>query len=98
MLTVGLILKIGLTITNILREIDLVLGINWLHLVNPMIDWCGAKIHVPNAVHTALPQGNWLVDHVHAGAMTMLSNEKHLQKMNKENIEKKLAILKCPRF
>ena len=28
--TVGLIVRVGLTITNLLHEVDLVLGINWL--------------------------------------------------------------------
>ena len=33
----GLTVKIGLTITNLLHEVDLVLGINWLQLVNPVL-------------------------------------------------------------
>ena len=28
--TVGLTMKVGLTVTNLLHEVDLVLGINWL--------------------------------------------------------------------
>ena len=35
--TAGLTLKIGLTVTNLLHEVDLVLGINWLQLVNPVV-------------------------------------------------------------
>ena len=52
--TAGLKVKIGFTVTNLLHEVDLVLGINWLQLVNPVIDWSGARLYVPNAVHTAL--------------------------------------------
>ena len=52
--TAGLTVKIGLTVTNLLHEVDLVLGINWLQLVNPVVDWGGGKLYVPNAVHTAL--------------------------------------------
>ena len=36
--TVGLTVKIGLTVTYLLHEVDLVLGINWLQLVNPVVD------------------------------------------------------------
>ena len=50
--------------TNLLHEVDLVLGINWLQLVNPVVDWGGGKLYVPNAVHTALLQGDWLEGHV----------------------------------
>ena len=57
-ITTGLTVKIGLTVTNLLHDVDLVLGMNWLKLVNPIVDWCGAKLYVPNAVHTALLQGN----------------------------------------
>ena len=32
-----LTVKIGLTVTNLLHEVDLVLGINWLQLVNPVV-------------------------------------------------------------
>ena len=52
--TAGLTVKVGLTVTNLLHEVDLVLGINWLQLVGPVVDWCGAKLYVLNAVNTAL--------------------------------------------
>ena len=91
-------MKVGLTVTNLLHEVDLVLDINWLQLVNLVVDWCAAKSYVPNAVHTALLQGSRLADHVQGGTVTVLSNEEDLKKMNDERIQKKIAILKCPRF
>ena len=36
--TTGLTMKRGLTVTNLFHEVDLVLGINWLQLVNPIVD------------------------------------------------------------
>ena len=36
--TAGLTVRVGLTVTNLLHEVDLVLGMNWLQLVNPMVD------------------------------------------------------------
>ena len=62
--TAGLTMKVGLTATNLLHEVDLVLGINWLQLVNPIVDWSGARLYVPNKVHTALLQDNWLEGHI----------------------------------
>ena len=52
--TAGLVTKMDLTVTNLLHEVDLVLGMNWLQLVNPMVDWGNARLYIPNAVHTAL--------------------------------------------
>ena len=52
--TAELTVKIGLTVTNLLHEVDLVLGMNWLQLINPVIDWGSGRLHIPNAVHAAL--------------------------------------------
>ena len=67
--TMGLTVKVGLTVTNLLHEVDLVLGINWLQLVNPVVDWGGAWLYVPNAVQTALHQRGWLAGHVQSGTV-----------------------------
>ena len=85
--TAGLTVKVGLTVTNLLHEMDLMLGINWLQLVNPVVDWCSAKLYVPNAVHTALLQGNWLADHVQAGTVTVLSSKEDLKTMNEAQMQ-----------
>ena len=63
-ITAGLTMKVGLSVTALVHEVDLVLGINWLQSVNPVVDWSGAWLYVPNTVHTALLQGDWLEDHV----------------------------------
>ena len=52
--TVGLTVIVGLTVTNLLYEVDLVLGMNWLQLVNLVIDRGSGRLYIPNAVHTAL--------------------------------------------
>ena len=62
--TAGLTVKVGLMVTNLLHEVDLVLGMNWLQLVNPIVDWGSGRLYIPNAVHTALLQGDWLEGHV----------------------------------
>ena len=38
MVTAGLIVRMGLNVTSLLHEVDLVLGINWLQLVSLVID------------------------------------------------------------
>ena len=53
----GLTVRVGLTITSLLHEVGLVLGMNWLQLISPVIDWSSGKVYLPNAVHTALLQG-----------------------------------------
>ena len=55
------------------------LGINRLQLVSPVIDWSSGKVYLPNAVHTALLQGDWLAGHVKAGTVTVLVGADQLQ-------------------
>ena len=98
LVTAGLIVKTGLTVTNLLHDVDLVLGINWLKLVNPIVDWCGAELYVPNAVHTALLQGNWLEDHVKVGTVIVLSSEEDLDKLKDERIRSSISVLKAPKL
>ena len=62
--TTGFTVKVGLIVTNLLHEVDLVLGMNWLQLVNLVVDWGGGRLYIPNAVHTGLLQGDWLEGHV----------------------------------
>ena len=62
-----------------------------------MVDWSGAWLHVPNAVHTALLKGDWLKGHVQSGTMTVLSSEEGLQRINEEKMQKNISVLKCPR-
>ena len=42
------------TLIDSRHEVDLVLGINWLQLVNLVVYWGGACLYAPNAVQTAL--------------------------------------------
>ena len=92
MVTAGLTVKVGLIVTNLLHEVDLVLGINWLQLVNPVVDWSSGKIYLPNAVHTALLQGDWLAGHVKAGTVTMLAGGRELEQINDAEERRQISI------
>ena len=96
--TAGLTVRVGLTLTSLLHKVDLVLGVNWLQLVNPVVDWSSDKVYLPNVVHTALLQGNWLEGDVKAGTVTVLEGEEQLKAMNESEDKNKIAVSKCPKF
>ena len=96
--TTGLTIKIGLTVTNLLHDVDIVLGINLLQLVNPVVDWSGARLYVPNVVQTTLLQDDWLEGHMQTGIVIVLSSEQELQLMKEEGMQRKIFKLKCPRI
>ena len=96
--TAGLTVKMGFTITTLLHDVDLVLGMNWLELVNPVIDWSCGKIYLPNAFHTALLQGDWIQGHVKAGTVMVISAEDKLRQLREESDQKSVTVLKQPKF
>ena len=96
--TAGLTVSVGLTVTALLHEVDLVLGMNWLELVNPVVDWSSGKIYLPNSVHTALLQGDWLSGHVQAGTVTVLAGHDQLKTMADQRMTSQIQVLKQPKF
>ena len=96
--TAGLTVKVGLTVTTLLHEVDVVLGMNWLELVNPVIDWSNGTIYLPNAVHTALLQGEWLQNHIRAGTVTVLMGQEDLKQMTEARDQRSITVLKQPKF
>ena len=40
------ICRVSFIVTKLLKDVDLVLGVNWLSLWNPVIDWREQKIHM----------------------------------------------------
>ena len=52
--------RIDLTVSHLLHDVDIVLGMNWLKSVNPVMDWCSGRVYLLDAVHTALLEGKWL--------------------------------------
>ena len=63
-----------------------------------MIDWSSGKVYLPNAVHTALLQGDWLEGHVKSGTVTVLAGQEQLKSMNESEVKNKISILKSPKF
>ena len=96
--TAGLTVKVGLTVTNLLHEVDLVLGVNWLQLVNPVVDCNDGKVYLPHAVHTALLQGDWLEGHVKSGSVTVLAGIEDLSQINELMMQNTISVLRCPIF
>ena len=59
-----------------------------------MVDWGGARLYVPNAVQTALLQGDWLAGHVQSGTVTVLSGEEEIKCMKDSRIQSQISLLK----
>ena len=94
----GVTTMLDLTVSSLLHEVDIVLGINWLKTVNPIIDWCSGRVYLPGAIHTALLEGTWLsADHA-IGTVKLLSTSVGLESIKDESIRDSIAILRTPKF
>ena len=98
MVTTGLTVKVGLTVTALLHNIDIVLGMNWLQLVSPLIDWTNGKIYLPNSVSTALLHGDWIEGQVKAGTITILVGQDQLKALEDNHVQKQISVFKSPKF
>ena len=90
--------RMDLTVSKLLHEVDIVLGINWLKQVNPLIDWCSGRVYLPGAIHTALLEGSWLSAEHHVGTVKFLSSTDGLKNIQNEAVQNSIAILKTPKF
>ena len=94
----GVTTRLDLTVSSLLHEVDIVLGINWLKTVNPIIDWCSGRVYLPGAIHTALLEGTWLsADHA-IGTVKLLSTSVGLESIKDESVRDSIAILRTPKF
>ena len=96
--TASVTARMDLTVSHLLHNVDIVLGINWLKHINPLIDWCSGRVYMPGAVHTALLNGTWLSSEYAIGTVNVLSNPAKLNDVQNENIRNSLAILQTPKF
>ena len=94
----GVTTKTDFTVSQLLHEVDIVLGINWLKTINPIIDWSTGRIYMPNAVHTALIEGKWLSTEHATGTVKVLSNSAGLENVSNARLRDSIAILKTPQF
>ena len=90
--------KTDLTVSRLLHNVDIVLGVNWLKSVNPLIDWCSGKVYMPNAIHTALLEGRWLSSKHAIGTVGILSNSKGLKCIQDDKMKNSTSILRTPQF
>ena len=96
--TASVTTRIDLTLSHLLHDVDIVLGVNWLKHINPIIDWCSGRVYLPGAVHTALLEGKWLSSEHAIGTVKILSNPAELKDVQNDHVRNSLSILKTPKF
>lgn len=52
--TIDIIVRLDLTITSLFHNVDVILGINWLQVVNSLIDLSSSRILLPKEAGTSM--------------------------------------------
>ena len=92
-------MKTNLTVYSLLHDVDLVLGMTWLVMVDPLIRWSIGTIYLPDFVLLFQRiMGEWLDRQVKVGTAKVLSTNKELEFLKKSSETASLKILKSPAF
>ena len=64
--------KVDLTICPLMKNIDVILGINWLQMTQPLIDWSVPRLLLPGSEHASTVIGRWLESTIPVGQVSVL--------------------------
>ena len=84
-------------LTYLLEGVDVVLGMNWLTLTNPYIDWTKPCLFLPTSSPSTIP-GQWLPSSQALGIVKVIKSQSELQQLQDPQIAAQVDILHRPRF
>ena len=72
--TSGYEMKTNLTVSNLLHGVDVVLGMTWLKVADPLIRWSTGQMYIPDSISSFQRiMGQWLDKQVKVGTVRVLS-------------------------
>ena len=96
---VGLCVRLDLTITKLLDNIDVILGMNWLCTVNPIIHYQGAQMFLPDALGSLFLAGFWLDTTKKIGIVKVMQDKDEFAQIQKQKeIAAQISVLHTPLF
>ena len=97
--TFGYKMKTNLTVTSLLHGVDLVLGMAWLKVADPLIRWSTGHVYIPDSASSFQRiMGQWMDKQVKTGTVRVLSTHEDLESLRTPSNIASLEILKSPKF
>ena len=97
--TSGYAMRTNLTVSTLLHGVDLVLGMTWLKVADPLIRWSTGQVYIPDSISSFQRIiGQWLDKHVKVGTVKVLSTNEELESLRQPSNIASLQILKSPKF
>ena len=98
-ITSGYTMRTNLAVSNLLHGVDLVLGMTWLKVADPLIRWSTGQVYIPDSISSFQRiMGQWLDKQVKVGTVKVLSTNEELESLRQPLNIASLEILKSPKF
>ena len=92
-------MKTNLTVSNLLHGVDIVLGMTWLKVADPLICWSTRHVYIPDSISSFQRiVGQWLDKQVKVGTVKVLSTNEQLESLKQPSNTTSIEILKSPTF
>ena len=80
--TSGYMMKTNLIVSNLLHGVELVLGMTWLKVADPLIWWSTGHVFISDSVSSFQKiMGQWLDKQVKVGTVKVLSTNEQLESL-----------------
>ena len=97
--TSGYTMRTNLTVSNLLHGVDIVLGMTWLKVADPLIRWSYGQVYISDSISSFQRiMGQWLDKQVKVGTVKVLSMNEELESLRQPSNIASLEILKSPKF
>ena len=97
--TSGYTMKTNLTVSNLLHGVDVVLGMTWLKVADPLIRWSTGHVYIPDSISSFQRiMGQWLDKQVKVGTVKVLSTNEQLESLKQPSETASIEVLKSPAF
>ena len=97
--TSGYTMRTNLIVSSLLHGVDIVLGMTWLKVADPLIRWSTGQVYIPDSISSFQRiMGQWLDKQVKVGTVKVLSTNEQLESLRQPSNIASLEILKSPKF
>ena len=98
-ITSGFTMKTNLIVSNLLHGVDVVLGMTWLKVADPLIRWSTGHVYIPDSLSSFQRiMGQWLDKQVKVGTVKVLSTHEALESLKQPSETASIEVLKSPAF
>ena len=95
--TTGYVVKMNLTVSRLLHGVDVVLGMTWLRMADPLIQWSSGNIYIPDSVSSFQRiMGQWLEKQVKTRTIKVLSTNEELESLKQPSKTASIEIFEIP--